>query len=218
MQMAVSQRQRVAAARRNAASRVDDITFRNLLLESEVLSTRSEVPWRCDILLDLVEGPLRDPKRLEEATKATKFMSRLLGFFHPYSLRYSDMPRTKVRYRAVFAHKHEADQRFLQSNEQWTRLACTLLETLLQTPEGYEYLAEDQMLRQIAESLFQIDTVGLLRWCGSAAFSSLLINSPVFRYLLHRGSRACSRFPASNELSLGITSNCSGFSVGRRRG
>lgn len=56
----------------------------------------------------------------------------------------------------------------LQSNEQWTRLACTLLETLLQTPEGYEYLAEDQMLRQIAESLFQIDTVRLLRWCGSA--------------------------------------------------
>ncbi|KAG0654436.1 hypothetical protein C6P46_001643 [Rhodotorula mucilaginosa] len=140
LQMAASQRQRVAAARRNAASRVDDITFRNLLLESEVLSTRSEVPWRCDILLDLVEGPLRDPRRLEEATKATKFMSRLLGFFHPYSLRYSDMPRTK-------------------SNEQWTRLACTLLETLLQTPEGYEYLAEDQMLRQIAESLFQIETV-----------------------------------------------------------
>ena len=215
--MAASQRQRVAAARRNAASRVDDITFRNLLLESEVLSTRSEVPWRCDILLDLVEGPLRDPRRLEEATKATKFMSRLLGFFHPYSLRYSDMPRTKVRYRAVFAHKHEADQRFLQSNEQWTRLACTLLETLLQTPEGYEYLAEDQMLRQIAESLFQIETVGLL-WCGSAFLFSLLTKSPVRRYLLRQGSRVCSRFSASNELSRAITSNCSGLSVGRRRG
>ncbi|GAA5860724.1 hypothetical protein JCM3774_006265 [Rhodotorula dairenensis] len=139
-QMASSQRQRVATTRKIAAARVDDITFRNLLLESEVLSTRSDVPWRCDILLDLVEGPLRDPKRLEEATKATKFMTRLLGFFHPYSLRYSDMPRTR-------------------SNEQWSRLACALLETLMQTSEGYEYLAEDQMLRQIAESLFQIDTV-----------------------------------------------------------
>lgn len=100
--MASSQRQRVAATRKIAAARVDDITFRNLLLESEVLSTRSDVPWRCDILLDLVEGPLRDPKRLEEATKATKFMTRLLGFFHPYSLRYSDMPRTRVSLGGVF--------------------------------------------------------------------------------------------------------------------
>lgn len=40
-------------------------------------------------------------------------------------------------------------------------MACALLETLMQTSEGYEYLAEDQMLRQVAESLFQIDTVSL---------------------------------------------------------
>lgn len=58
-------------------------------------------------------------------------------------------------------------------------MACTLLEILLETREGYEYLAEDQMLRQIAESLFQIDTVGLRRRCGSAIFSALLTNSPV---------------------------------------
>ncbi|BGP56841.1 hypothetical protein JCM8202v2_004472 [Rhodotorula sphaerocarpa] len=139
-QSAAALREQIEQSRRAAASQIDDMAFRNLLLQSEVLSTRSDIPWRCDILLELVDGPLRDPKRLEETTRATKFMSRLLGFFHPFSLRYSDMPRST-------------------SNAQWTRLGCALLETLLDSAEGRDYLAEDQLLRQIAESLFQIDSM-----------------------------------------------------------
>lgn len=96
-QSAAALREQIEQSRRAAASQIDDMAFRNLLLQSEVLSTRSDIPWRCDILLELVNGPLRDPKRLEETTRATKFMSRLLGFFHPFSLRYSDMPRSTVR-------------------------------------------------------------------------------------------------------------------------
>lgn len=47
--------------------------------------------------METIQGPLLNPRRLEEALKASKFGRRLLGFFQPLNLRFSAIKRTKVR-------------------------------------------------------------------------------------------------------------------------
>lgn len=55
--------------------------------------------WNFDTLQELIEGPLLNPKRMEEAIKVSRFMRRLMSFFHPFSHlthRFCDMARVKV--------------------------------------------------------------------------------------------------------------------------
>lgn len=75
---------------------IDDSTFRNLLLETQVLSTKEFPRWDFDILIQLAEGPLLAPKRLDEAMRASKFMRRVLAFLHPLNYQYSAVPRSMV--------------------------------------------------------------------------------------------------------------------------
>lgn len=117
---------------------IDEAQFRALLLESQVLSTVNYTKWRWDLIQPMIEGPLKNPKRLEEAMKATKFVHRLLGFLRPFKYRFSDAKNTKP-------------------NQRYVRAGCALVRTLLETPEGTKYLAENKLLRQIAECLAQLD-------------------------------------------------------------
>jgi rapamycin-insensitive companion of mTOR len=75
---------------------IDDSTFRNLLLETQVLSTKEFPRWDFDILIQLAEGPLLAPKRLDEAMRASKLMRRVLAFLHPLNYQYSAVPRSMV--------------------------------------------------------------------------------------------------------------------------
>ncbi|BGP33786.1 hypothetical protein JCM10296v2_005591 [Rhodotorula toruloides] len=137
----LQQRHQVESSKLRNALQMDDLTFRNLLLETEVLSTKDETKWHFDRLLEIVEGPLRNPKRLEEVVRASKWMRRVVDFFRPFALRYSDLPKHAL-------------------TNKWTTLGCALVSTLLASPEGIAYLAEDRLVRQIAEALFQLDPMG----------------------------------------------------------
>jgi len=92
---------------------MDDKTFQAALLETQVpccsgelaeepyhsqqvMLTKDHNKWNFETLLDLIEGPLLNPKRMEEAIKLARFMKRLMSFFHPFSHRFSDIERTKV--------------------------------------------------------------------------------------------------------------------------
>jgi rapamycin-insensitive companion of mTOR len=75
---------------------MDDRTFRAMLLDSQVMITKEHSRWQFDILQELVEGPLLNPKRMEEAIKGTAFIRRLMSFYHPFSHRFSDTPKIKV--------------------------------------------------------------------------------------------------------------------------
>ncbi|SCV73876.1 BQ2448_6306 [Microbotryum intermedium] len=133
------QKRQVETTNLKTGMSIDDATFRNLLLQSRVLDNKDDhTRWDLDTLFELVEGALLSPKRLDEAMRATKFMRRLLRFFHPFSLRYSDMKKGKDSVR-------------------WTRLGCALLETMVTNPDGVRYLSEDKFLRQIADALGQLD-------------------------------------------------------------
>lgn len=67
----------------HVTAQIDDLQFRNMLLSTQVLTNRDFVTWDPDLILELLEGPLQNPKRLEEAFKVSKFGRRLMTFFHP---------------------------------------------------------------------------------------------------------------------------------------
>ncbi|BGP18107.1 hypothetical protein JCM10213v2_006158 [Rhodosporidiobolus nylandii] len=133
-----SQAAQVASTKLRTALQMDDITFRNQLLETGVLSTKDPSRWQFDILLQMLEGPLKNPTRLDEAMRASKFMRRLLAFFRPSEGRFAELPK-------------DGD------NIKWIRLGCTLISTLLTNPDGVQYLLEEKLVRQISDCLFQLD-------------------------------------------------------------
>ncbi|KAI9673408.1 MAG: hypothetical protein M1817_002870 [Caeruleum heppii] len=120
------------------SSQIEESQFRSYMVESQVLSSANYTKWRWDILQAIVEGPLLNPRRLDEAIRATKFMKRVLGFYRPFKYRFSNVKNTKL-------------------NQRYVRTGCALVSTLLQTAEGTKYLAEDKLLRQLAECLAQLD-------------------------------------------------------------
>lgn len=122
---------------------MDDRTFQNLLLDSQVLATKDETKWNFDTLQDLIEGPFLNPKRMEEAIKASRYMRKLISFFHPFAHRYSDLAKSK-------------------SNIRWVKLGCQLINTLLSTPEGIRFLGEDEFMGQITKCFAQLDPVSIL--------------------------------------------------------
>lgn len=78
---------------------MDDKTFQSSLLETQVMLTKDYTKWSFDTLQELIEGPLLNPKRMEEAIKVSRFIRRLMSFFHPFSSnsqKFCDLPRTKV--------------------------------------------------------------------------------------------------------------------------
>ncbi len=92
---------------------MDDKTFQSCVLETQVglyaiyvpcclyfyeqvMVTRDYTKWNFDVLQELIEGPLLNPKRMEEAIRAAKFIRRLMSFFHPFSHRFSEIPKIKV--------------------------------------------------------------------------------------------------------------------------
>ena len=128
----------VEAAKARMSVDMDELRFRNILLETQVLTTANHLKWRWDLINDLIDGPLTNPKRVEESIKASKFMKRLIGFYRPFKYKFSEARNTKP-------------------NQRYVRTGCALMKTLLRTSEGTLYLAESKLLRQLAECLAQLD-------------------------------------------------------------
>ena len=116
---------------------MDEIQFRSLIIESQVVNSANYQKWKWDLILDIVEGPLQNPKRLEEA-KSTKFLKRLIGFYRPFKYRFSELRNTKP-------------------NQRYVRAGSALMKSLLKTSEGVQYLVENKLLAQLAECLAQLD-------------------------------------------------------------
>lgn len=134
-----------------AAMQIDEGHFRTLMLDTQVLNTVSFQKWRWDLIQTIIEGPLLNAKRLDEAIKVTKFVHRLLGFYRPFKYRFSEVKNTKP-------------------NQRYVRAGCALMHTLLQNPEGVKYLGESKFIRQLAECLSHFDRM-----------SGLTSESPIFQ-------------------------------------
>ncbi|KAK4048462.1 hypothetical protein OIO90_005793 [Microbotryomycetes sp. JL221] len=117
---------------------IDEQTFKNLLLETNVLTTKDEQRWNLNIIFNLLKGSLLNSKRFEETIKITKFFKRLIGLFWPLNFKFSRMKNSKYNYK-------------------WTMLGCQMLTTMLASPDGIRYLYEDKFLPQIVDCLNQLD-------------------------------------------------------------
>lgn len=150
---------------------IDETQFRALMVDSIVLSTVNYLKWDWDLISAMIEGPLTNPKRLDEAIKAAKFVHRLLGFLRPFKYRFSDVRNTRA-------------------NQRYVRAGCALIRVLLQTPEGCKYLAENKLLPQIAECLAQWDHA-----------SGITSSAPLFSPERLVDTLACGYFPILGTLS-----------------
>ncbi|KAG8959078.1 hypothetical protein FRC03_008460 [Tulasnella sp. 419] len=75
---------------------IDDKAFQAIIIETGVMMHKEHQKWNFEVLTDLIEGPLMNPKRLEEAIKVSKFGKKLISFFHPFAGRFSTIPNTTV--------------------------------------------------------------------------------------------------------------------------
>jgi rapamycin-insensitive companion of mTOR len=147
---------------------IEEGHFRAVIVESQVLATINYMKWRWDLILKIIEGPLLNPKRLEEAIKTNKFVKRLLSFYRPFKHRFSEVHNTKP-------------------NQRYVRTACALLNTLLRNPEGVKYLAEHKFMRQVAECLAQADRMSGLTSTSPMFDSERLIRTMSGGYLIMLG-------------------------------
>jgi rapamycin-insensitive companion of mTOR len=142
-------------------STMDETTFRATIVETNVLNTTKYSLWRWDIIHRIVEGPLTNPKRLDEAIKASQFLNRLMKFYRPFKQRFSTATNSRL-------------------NQRYIRTGCALMKTLLQNPEGVRFLADNKLLRQLAECLAQVDRL-----------SGITSNEPLFsRQMMNSGLSA----------------------------
>ncbi|CAK1360371.1 unnamed protein product [Cercospora beticola] len=139
-----------SASKTQVQANMDEALFRARLLETNVLNTVNYLKWDWNIILELVDAPLTNPRLLYEAMEKSKFVHRLLKFLRPFQFRFSDASNTK------------ANQRYL-------KMACTLVKSLLQTQEGAVWLLNNKTIRQLAECLAQLDSQ-----------SGITSNSPMF--------------------------------------
>ncbi|KAF8466401.1 Rapamycin-insensitive companion of mTOR, N-term-domain-containing protein [Kalaharituber pfeilii] len=116
---------------------IDEAHFRSLLMECGVLGSSNYSKWNWELISEIIQGPLINWKRLEEA-KSTKFLKRLLSFYRPFKHKFSDILNTKP-------------------NQRYVRVGCALFNTLLSSAEGVKYLSGNKLLFQIAECLAQLD-------------------------------------------------------------
>ncbi|KAF9286034.1 hypothetical protein BGZ68_003305 [Mortierella alpina] len=119
-------------------TQLDEANFRSLLNDTQVLSTKDVSKWRWNLILEIIQGPMLSPRRLDEAIRGTKFSKRLLAFYRPLNHRYSNQPAN-------------------ESHQTYTKIGCALFETLANTAEGAKYLSQNKILRLIADGLAQLD-------------------------------------------------------------
>lgn len=149
---------------------MDDKTFQTLLLDSQVMTTKDQTKWVYDLLLDLIEGPFLHPKRMEEAIKVSRYIRKLMSFYHPFNHRFSDLAKS-------------------QSNIRWVRLGCQLLNALMASAEGLRFLAEDEFMGQLVRGFAQLDPVSVVQyWLLWTLFDPLSC-----RQTMSRGKKRCSR-------------------------
>ncbi|KAL8813559.1 MAG: hypothetical protein Q9223_004887 [Gallowayella weberi] len=126
------------STRQQADYDMDEIKFRAAVVDTQILNHANFLKWDWNLIEELVEGPLKNPKRLSEAMTGTKFLKRLLGFYRPFKYRFSDTLNTKL-------------------NQRYVRVGVSLMKTLLQSNEGIAYLWDSKFLRQLGECLSQLD-------------------------------------------------------------
>lgn len=116
---------------------MDDLRFRKMVYDSKVLQTKDFTQWNWNIIQELLEGPLLNKKHFEELVKSTKFIRRLLVFYRPLRLRFSNVDQGA-----------RLSQKYIQ-------VGCSFFKMLTTNPEGMKILTDDtKIIPQLASLIF----------------------------------------------------------------
>lgn len=121
--------------RRVRAVAIDDATFRTLLRDTLVPAHREYSAWNVPALIDLCEGALHDPRRLDDAV-AAKVPKRLFSFLRPSSGHLAALPGS--------------------TNAPLRTLARAFFGALVATSYSARLLAEDSFLGELRECFEQL--------------------------------------------------------------
>ncbi|KAI9291116.1 hypothetical protein K502DRAFT_368706 [Neoconidiobolus thromboides FSU 785] len=121
-------------------SQLDENQFRNLILETQVLADKTYTKWNWEIILELLQGPLLNSKKFEEAIKNYKLIKRLISFYCPNSNMFSEVKQNKNAFTYV-------------------QVGCELMKVLVSHTDGIKALIESDFLLQIKEALAVLDPV-----------------------------------------------------------
>ncbi|OUM61326.1 hypothetical protein PIROE2DRAFT_45313 [Piromyces sp. E2] len=114
---------------------MDDVHFRNLVNETQY--TKDFSKWNWSAITELVNGPLLNPKRLEE-TLGSGLMKKLLLFYKPSNHQFSDIPLKTM------------------NSTLYTEIGCNIMSLLMTNPEGVRLLTECGPFKQISEALGEL--------------------------------------------------------------
>ena len=126
-----------ASGKSKLSASMDAEQFRQAVVDTEVPNHTQYIKWNWDLIHSIIEGPLTNPRRLEEVLNS-KFLKRLTGFYKPFKYRFSTVRNTRP-------------------NQRYVRTGCALIKSLMQTTVGIQYLMENKLLRQVAECMAQVD-------------------------------------------------------------
>ncbi|KAI0463068.1 hypothetical protein LJB42_003083 [Komagataella kurtzmanii] len=135
----------------------DPLVLRQKLMDTNVLLEKDYTKWDWGLVSQLIEGPLQNPTRLEETIKSTKFLKRIMSFYRPLKYRFSKLKR-------------------LETNEKFLTIGCKLMEALIKSDEGLNYLRESDLLTQVSDCLAQETTLASSKTSNSI-FSAIKIRT-----------------------------------------
>lgn len=75
---------------------IDDVHFKTLLADAEIKNLKEYAKWNWDAITILIEGPLQNPRRLDDAIKNGKVLKSLLVFYRPSSHLFSEIKKGSV--------------------------------------------------------------------------------------------------------------------------
>ena len=114
---------------------MDEVTLNSKLRQTQVLSYEIEewTKWKFEFLIELFDGPLRNPTLLAHVLK-TKLFKRVLTFFSPERRLFSELP-------------------WSYENLLYVRAGTQAIEVLCESEVGKQYLMENSLLKQMAALL-----------------------------------------------------------------
>ncbi|CDO95008.1 unnamed protein product [Kluyveromyces dobzhanskii CBS 2104] len=115
----------------------DDIGFKKMVFESKVLQTKNFGIWNWQVIGELCKSPLMNKKRLEELSRSTRFVRRMLVFYRPFRFRFTSV---------------SSDDPLAST---YVEVGCLFFRMLLSSNVGTRILADDtKMIPQIASVLY----------------------------------------------------------------
>ncbi|PRP75703.1 cytosolic regulator of adenylyl cyclase, partial [Planoprotostelium fungivorum] len=122
-------------------AQLDQDQLRTKILESQVTTTKDHTKWKWDNISDLIDGPLLSNPTLLTQVMKTKFIKRVLSYFRPLTQAFAALPWTP-------------------ENDKYRRIAVQLLQVLVSTEQGADYLKHSKLIPEIIDIIkLELDPV-----------------------------------------------------------